>query len=218
MSAAILQDTEKIHDICDDRESAFQVLTWTALCYGHHSKAQPDCLRQYLKQYDFNYSAGQFIKGGELKRDALLQAVLANEVTFNPPLDRLIKDLIDHLRVRYILIESSDMEILDDATKWIAQLEQGSDDTKLQLEMLWRMRASNPAYKFTKNLEQLQRRSWLVETMRMHLAQSDWPLNDHKARVQGLHLICNSKKRPAIGTTSVPKMARRASVSRRVVQ
>jgi len=67
MSAAILQDLEKVHDICDDGESAFHVLTWIALCYGHHNEDQPDHLRQYLKQYDFFYSAGKFAKGGELK-------------------------------------------------------------------------------------------------------------------------------------------------------
>jgi len=214
MSAAILQEPRKVHDICDDRESAFHVLTWTALCFGNHNKTQPDRLRQYLKQYDYYYSAGQFTKGGELKIHALLQAVLANEVTFNPPLDRLIKDLTDHLRVRYFQIEPSDLETLEDAEKWITQLEQGSGDTKLQLEMFRRMRASNPAYKFTKNLERLERRNWLVETLRTHLAQSDWPLNDG-ARLTGLHLICNSKKRPAEddpSAASPSKVARRAAL------
>ncbi|KIM40752.1 hypothetical protein M413DRAFT_52423, partial [Hebeloma cylindrosporum] len=54
MSAAILVDPEKVHDIRDDRESAFYVLTWTALCYANHNQMDPDHLRKYLGAYDYS--------------------------------------------------------------------------------------------------------------------------------------------------------------------
>ena len=213
MSAAILQEPGKVHDICDDRESAFHVLTWTALCFGNHNKTQPDHLRQYLKQYDYYYSAGQFTKGGELKIHALLQAVLSNEVAFNPPLNKLLEDLTDYLCVRYVKIKPHDRESLGLTTKLITVLEQKPGDPE-EIQMLQRIRTTNPAYIAAKKLEQLERRNWLVETLRMHLAQSDWPLNDG-ARLTGLHLICNSKKRPAEddpSAASPSKVTRRAAL------
>ena len=37
MSIALLQDEEHEHEILDDRESAFHLLTWSALRYTSHS-------------------------------------------------------------------------------------------------------------------------------------------------------------------------------------
>jgi hypothetical protein len=195
MSAAILQDPKKVHEISDDRESAFHVLTWTALCYGHHNQTHPDRLREYLAPYDYSYSAGKFVKGGELKRDALMQSVLSDKVTFNAPFNRLIADLTVHLRARYLKIEPNDLQLLELATQTITKLEEAPDGAEAQLEMAQVFRAGNPAYRISMSLQQLETRNWLVETMRTHLTHPDWPLDDN-ARKQGLHLTCNSKKRP----------------------
>ncbi|KIM40755.1 hypothetical protein M413DRAFT_56423, partial [Hebeloma cylindrosporum] len=54
MSAAILKNPQKDHEISDDRESAFHVLTWTALCYAKHNKAEPKDLREFLSIYDYS--------------------------------------------------------------------------------------------------------------------------------------------------------------------
>ena len=193
MSAAILQNPRKVHDFCDDRESAFHVLTWTALCYGHHDQTLR--VGRYLRQYDDFYSAGRDVEGGELKINALMQYVLSEEVTFNPPFNRLITDLTAHLRARYVKIDPSDRSDLAFLTQNIAELERAPVGSKSQLEMAQRYRDTNFAYKVSVNLERLQTRNWLIETMRKHLAEPDWPLND-AARPRGLHLDCNSKKRP----------------------
>ena len=110
MSIAIIQDPEKIHDIRDDRESAFYVLTWTALCYASHDETHPDHLGEYLATYNYSYPGGKYTKGGELKMLSLLQGILSNEVTFNAPFNRLIGDLTAHFRVRYVKIEANDLE------------------------------------------------------------------------------------------------------------
>jgi len=194
MSAAILQDPKKVHEISDDRESAFHVLTWTALCYGHHDQTHPDRLREYLAPYNYSYSAGKFVKGGELKRDALMQSVLSDKVTFNPPLNRLIADLTAHLRARYLKIDPSDLELLALSMQTITELEQAPTGAEAPLEMARRYRDGNPAYKISTSLQRLKTRHWLVETMQTHLAAPDWPVDD-SARPRGLHLTCNSKKR-----------------------
>lgn len=197
MSAAILQDPKKVHEISDDRESAFHVLTWTALCYGHHDQTHPDRLREYLAPYDYSYSAGKFVKGGELKRDALMQSVLSDKVTFNPPLNRLIADLTAHLRTRYVQIKPRDRVYLESLATKIINLEQVAERTESQnevLEVYRESRANNPVYQVSLSLQQLEMRYWFVKTMQNHLTAPDWPPDD-KARQQGLHLTCNSKKR-----------------------
>jgi hypothetical protein len=198
MSAAILQDPKKVHEISDDRESAFHVLTWTALCYGHHNQTHPDCLREYLTPYDYSYSAGKFMKGGDLKMLALLRGTLSEKVTFNTPFNRLIADLTAHLRSRYVQIKPKDQAYLESLVMKIINLEQVSERTESQnevLEVCRESRANNPAYQVSMSLQRLETRYWFVKTMRNHLAAPDWPPDD-KAREQGLHLTCNSKKRP----------------------
>ena len=219
MSAAILQDPKKVHEISDDRESAFHVLTWTALCYGHHNQTHPDCLREYLAPYDYSYSAGKFVKGGELKRDALMQSVLSEKVTFNTPFNRLIADLTAHLRSRYVQIKAKDQAYLESLIKKIANLEQLPERTESQkevLEVYRESRANNPAYQVSMSLQQLEMRHWFVETMRNHLAALDWPPDD-KARQQGLHLTCNSKKRPRDEEDSPMKGLSRSKVERSAI-
>jgi len=197
MSVAILQDPEKVHDICDDRESAFYVLTWTALRYGNHDQMHPDRLSRHLERYDYSYPAGKHIKGGELKRLMLCACILSKEVTFNPPLNRLIEDLTAHLHARYVKIEASSQKHLESVTKTITKLEQApaSTETQRNLELCREIRIDNPAYKIPMLLKRLETRNWLVETMRRHLAESDWPLND-SAYLEECHSASNSKKRP----------------------
>jgi len=52
MSVALLQNREHEHEheILDDRESAFHVLTWSALRYTAHS--HQDNMESYIKPYD----------------------------------------------------------------------------------------------------------------------------------------------------------------------
>jgi len=133
------------------------------------------------------------MEGGELKIHALMQSVLSKEVTFNAPFNRLLRDLTVHLRARYIDVDPSDQESLQSIMKRITDNEQAMGSTDI-LDLLRENRAANPAYKVSLNLQQLQRRNWLVETMQYHLAASDWPPND-RARLHGLHLSCNSKQK-----------------------
>ncbi|KIM44449.1 hypothetical protein M413DRAFT_353590 [Hebeloma cylindrosporum] len=197
MSAAILQNPTKVHDISDDRESAFHVLTWTALCYGRHTQRRPDDLKRLLKVYDYSFAAGKYIEGGELKRDTLLQYKLSKEVSFNPPLDRLIKDLAVNLRARYIDIEPSARAKLEATKKKIAQFEQAPGGPEAHRDVLEALRdncTDNPAFVLSTLMKQLETRGWLVKKMRKYLQESGWPLDD-KVRPEGLHETSNSKKR-----------------------
>ncbi|KIM40753.1 hypothetical protein M413DRAFT_446141 [Hebeloma cylindrosporum] len=197
MSAAILDDPTKIQDISDDRESAFHVLTWTALCYGQHDRTRPGKLRRYIRQYDESYSAGEYVQGGQVKRAALIPSLLSEEVFFNPALNALIAELTDHLSARYFAIKPRAQSFLESLKKKIADLEQLPERTESEQETLEthrESRATNPAYPLLTSREFLNTRGWLVETMRGHLDSHDWPLGD-KALPDGLHETCNSKKR-----------------------
>jgi len=167
--------------------------------------------RHYIAPYDYSYSAGKFVKGGDLKMLALLQGTLSDKVAFNPPFNRLIADLAAHLRAHYIKIDPSDLELLELSTRTITELERAPE---AQLEMARRYRDGNPGYRISMSLQRLKMRHWLVKTMQGHLAAPDW-LPDDSARPQGLHLTCNSKKRPCDGEDSPTEGPSRSKVERK---
>jgi len=146
---------EKIHDICDDCESAFYVLTWIALCYAFHDKTHPDHLGEYLATYDYSYPGSKYAKGAELKMLSLIQGILSNEVTFNAPFNGLVGDLTAHLRASYVKIEVNDLENLALLTQTITELEQAPDGAKAQLDMAQRFRDGNRAYNASISLQRL---------------------------------------------------------------
>ena len=91
MSIALLQNNQHVHEILDDRVSAFHLLTWSALRYTPHSSR--DDVGPHMKPYDeMDVSCNGNVKGGFHKELMIWKPL---EVTFYPP---ALHELIDGLR------------------------------------------------------------------------------------------------------------------------
>ena len=98
MSVALLQNTQDVHEILDDRESAFHVLTWSALRYTAHSSRGD--VGPHMKPYDeIDVYCNGNVKGGSGKMYMIQNGF---KVTFHPPeLHNLIDDLRALFDLRY---------------------------------------------------------------------------------------------------------------------
>ena len=98
MSVTLLENNQHVHGIIDDRESAFHLLTWSALRYTAHS--HQDDVGPQMKPYDeVDVHRDGGVEGGRLK-GYMIQDPL--KVTFHPPaLHELIDDLRIFFRERY---------------------------------------------------------------------------------------------------------------------
>jgi len=144
MSVELLQDSTKVNELADDRESCFYVLVWTALWFTKHT-IKKGSLKSLLSPFDERYEYGDVVAGGRLKRDSLIQKEIEKSVEFNdrPHLDKLIADLTDVLAVRYEPPPSA--SYMKPAT----------------YEDLLSHRNTR--------METLKKRDWLVKTFRRHL-------------------------------------------------
>ena len=94
MSVFLLQNNQHVHQILDDRESAFHVLTWSALRYTAHS--HQDDVGPQMKPYDeVDVHRDGNVKGG-FRKELMIRKPL--EVTFYPP---ALHELIDDLRILF---------------------------------------------------------------------------------------------------------------------
>ena len=90
MSVFLLQNNQHVHQILDDRESAFHVLTWSALRYTAHS--HQDDVGPQMKPYDeVDVHRNGDVEEGKLKRDMIQETL---QVIFHPP---MLHKLIDNL-------------------------------------------------------------------------------------------------------------------------
>ena len=98
MSVALLQNTQDVHEILDDRESAFHVLTWSALRYTAHSSR--DDVGSHMKPYDeVDVHRNGGVEGGRLKGYMIQNGL---KVIFHPSvLHKLIDDLRALFDLRY---------------------------------------------------------------------------------------------------------------------
>ena len=96
MSVTLLENNQHVHGILDDRESAFHVLTWSALRYTAHSSR--DDVGPHMKPYDeaVAYRDGN-VQGGSGKKNMIRDPL---KVTFHPP---ALHELIDDLRALFDL-------------------------------------------------------------------------------------------------------------------
>ena len=102
MSVALLQNDRHVHEILDDRESAFHVLTWSALRYTAHSSR--DDVGPHMKPYnEIDVYRNGNVKGG-FRKELMIRKPL--EVTFYPPaLHNLIEDLRIWFEERYRVVK-----------------------------------------------------------------------------------------------------------------
>ena len=92
MSVTLLENNQHVHGIIDDRESAFHLLTWSALRYTAHSHR--DDVGPQMLPYDeaVAYRDGN-VKGGSGKKDMIQNGL---KVIFHPP---ALHKLIDNVRI-----------------------------------------------------------------------------------------------------------------------
>ena len=150
MSVALLQDEEHKHEILDDRESVFHVLTWSALRYTPHS--HQDDVEPYLKPYDevLAHRDGT-VTGGTLKKDMIRSPL---RVTFYPPaLHALIEELCAWFDERYRVLQRRSL---------IFSVERGG-------EYFDAIKAHH--HKFC---EMMRENGSLVRVFRQSLASGDW--------------------------------------------
>ena len=152
MSVGLLEDSTKVNELADDRESCFYVLTWMALKFTKHT-IKKGSLKTLLNPFNELDEDGGIISGGNLKRDSLREMKIEKSVEFNdrPYLDKLIAELTKIFVARYDHLPGSDME-------------------PTLSEALIRHRKER--------MEALNRRGWLVETFRHHLDPDFWPTSD----------------------------------------
>ena len=156
MSVALLQNTQDVHEILDDRESAFHVLTWSALRYTAHSSR--DDVGSHMKPYDeVDVHRNGCVEGGRLKRDMIREPL---QVIFHP---LELHELIDELRrwfcERYRILEP-DVEIpLGEGTGAKITITNNLDAAKTRHDRL---------------CEAMRQRDTLVRVFRQKLASGDW--------------------------------------------
>src|SRR5882757_2318123 len=149
MSAALLHNNEKPHELVDDRESSLHVLTWTALRFTKHTISGGGSSR-LLRAFDEEYEDEDGVKGGDLKKGFLLGRDIPRVVKFDsrPRLDALIEELTEAFAVLYEKPPSAEeVKALEEA-----------QSANLPPSIM----AGLTTFKYQKHLNDLATPSWLV--------------------------------------------------------
>ncbi|KAH7920187.1 hypothetical protein BV22DRAFT_1098584 [Leucogyrophana mollusca] len=112
MSARMLQNPKKIHEIQDDMESFLHVLIYAALCYTPHNQSSPNDLGDLLDGlfYEATRLRSGNYTGGQGKYLGFMQMLIPKQVTFGcTPVQRLIAHLV--ACVREWLIYCQEIEV-----------------------------------------------------------------------------------------------------------
>jgi hypothetical protein len=167
ISAALLLNVEKLHELQDDRESSLHLLTWIALRYTAHN-LKPRDLSGLLEMFDETFFSDQGVNGGRIKRGHLGTQYIPTVVKFNnrPQLDKLIEELTDVFAVRYEVEPKQEVQerfrILEETNK--------PNDPAI---------ADHVVPRYRKRQNDLVDSNWLVGTFRRHLAdRGAWPEDD----------------------------------------
>jgi hypothetical protein len=181
MSAALLHNNKKPHELTDDRESSLHVLTWTALRFTKHTNSEGNSKR-FLRAFDEAYEDEDGVKGSDLKKGFLLGRDIPRAIKFDsrPQLDALIKELTEAFAVRYEEPPSAEeVKALQEA-----------QSANLPPSIM----AGLTAFKYQKHLDDLATPSWLVDTFRRHLNTGYWPPSD---QAQGQPVAIGSSRKRA---------------------
>jgi hypothetical protein len=181
MSAALLHNNEKLHELVDDRESYLHVLTWTALHFTKHTISGGGSSR-FLRAFDEEYEDEDGVKGGDLKKGFLLGHDIPRVVKFDsrPQLDAFIEELTEAFAVLYEKPPSAEeVKALEEA-----------QSANLPPSIM----AGLTAFKYQKHLNDLATPSWLVDTFRRHLNTGYWPPSD---QAQGQPIAIGSSRKRA---------------------
>jgi hypothetical protein len=160
ISARLLITPDLLHELADDRESAFWVLLWVVLRYTKHNLS-PAKLAKRLKMFDeADWECGKW-SGGDEKAHVLRQARPFENIQFaeRPALPELLRDLVRILSVRYKEKPSLDNEGIQDPAQ-VAILDARHNDA----------------------LAALDSTDWLIKTLRNAASKDGWPINDESSR------------------------------------
>ncbi|KAH7887107.1 hypothetical protein F5I97DRAFT_1106621 [Phlebopus sp. FC_14] len=163
MSAALLQDAEKRHELQDDLESFVHVLAWTTVRYVRN-RMSPDQRRVYLKMYDENDSVHGKTVGGSIKAFRFKTQEYVSDITLahpSPLLD-LLGTLSDVFTSRYAKPPT------DSQRQRYERLKQTDDAAAKDL----------PAHNYYEGLEHLATSQWFIATFQESLASPGWLDND----------------------------------------
>lgn len=205
MSSHLLRTPTAIQDYCDDRESALWVLLWIAIKYtptsgcpgptSHHDLA--------LLMNMFNDTAERTdgkIVGGSEKR-SFLQNYSTEPISFTdrPVLHSLVATLTETFAVRYSHEPSArELAALEDVQ---TEMREGPKrDNALQNLF---------AYRYQQWMDNLNRDGWLVKTIRDHLSEPGWPLDDQHSRQDTLPLSSTPHKRGRDENTLETRLVRK---------
>jgi hypothetical protein len=188
MSAAILDNRDKQHEVEDDRESAYHLLNWLALRYTKHDRIHE--LPHYLAHFDEHYKRDGSEAGGELKMKRFMKPPPINFESC-PNLNLLLEELGEAFATRYHKPPSqADHNALEQLDNKIRALEKdiqesvvGVNSEVLDLRLALRdsnyaFRDSNYAFVYTKKMKLLSEKGWLVGVLRRHLESDVWPEDD----------------------------------------
>jgi hypothetical protein len=161
MSAVLLRSADHVHELADDRESAFWVLTWVLLRYTQHNLS-PDDLAERMTIFDQTLWIHGTVSGGTLKTLALFEKTDLSEVQFTgrPGLRKLINSLAHTFSFRYKRKpseEASDRNMNRVGISSFSVLDSISEEQLAALK-------GDP--------------QWLVRTLRDATSNGDWPTND----------------------------------------
>lgn len=152
MSVRLLEDSTKVNELADDRESCFYVLTWTALRFTKYT-IKKGSLKTLLNPFNELVEDGGIVSGGNLKRDSLRDKKIENSVEFDdrPYLDKLIAELSNIFVARY---------------------------DNLPQQFMGTTLHDSLEHHIKERIEELNKRGWLVNTFRKYLDPDFWPTSD----------------------------------------
>ncbi|KAH7884228.1 hypothetical protein F5I97DRAFT_1957019 [Phlebopus sp. FC_14] len=166
MSAALLQDPHKAHELQDDLESFLHVLAWAVVHYVPNDLT-PDDRRDYLSMFDENtYSNGEIV-GGRIK--ALLlggnKYVPDFKLKHSSPLVDLLKSLSEAFSTRYTEPPNKLDEVIYE------DLKQRADERKLY--------EGHIVHIHRQRLARLSSSAWFIDTIKQSLSPNrPWPEED----------------------------------------
>ncbi|KAH7886496.1 hypothetical protein F5I97DRAFT_1926749 [Phlebopus sp. FC_14] len=169
MSAALLQDPEKRHELQDDLESFMHVLAWSVVRYVEN-KLTADDRRNYLAMFEENiYTNGKTLGGGQKASHLGLQKYVIDFKLEHPsPLVCLLESLSDVFVARYGREPS-------EGDRTLFCMAQGQENFE-------KIRQTSAVYLYDERRKRLSSHLWFINTIDQSLEHEAWPENDGSVR------------------------------------
>ncbi|KAH7890331.1 hypothetical protein F5I97DRAFT_1963927 [Phlebopus sp. FC_14] len=169
MSAALLQDPKKRHELQDDLESFMHVLAWSVVRYVEN-KLTADDRRNYLAMFEESiYTNGKTLGGGKKKSSLVTKEYVSNFKLEHPsPLVGILKSFSDVFFARYGPEPS-------EGDRTLFYMAQGK-------EIFEKIRQTSAVYLYDERRKCLTSHQWFITTMEKSLKDGIWSENDGSVR------------------------------------